>query len=102
MVANRSGGFLTAERGWLSICAAFALGEALASLGPNFAEAWPVCALVALLLAAWTLALRLPFLRFLCILAIGMGVYLFWVVEKERVFRERPCMRQVNSRRTGS
>lgn len=90
------------ERKWLFVCAAFASGEAVASLVPNFAEAWPVCAIATFLLALWSLVFKLPFLRFLCIFVIGMGVYLFSEVEKERVFREKPWMRQVYAKHNKS
>lgn len=90
------------ERKWLFVCAAFASGEALASLGPSFAEAWPACAIAAILLAAWSLALKSRFLLFLCILAAGTGMYLFSAVENERVFRDKPWMRQIFARRTNS
>ena len=86
------------ERKWLSVCAAFALGEAVASLGPNFAEAWPVCAFAAVLLAVWGTAVGSSCCRFLCVVALGIGVYLFSELEQEREFRDRPWMRQVHAK----
>ena len=88
------------ERKWLAVCAAFALGEGIASLAPSFAEAWPVPVFVALLFAVWGIAFSLPGWKLGCIFAAGMAVFLFSSVESERIFRDRPWMRQVFARRS--
>ena len=87
------------ERKWLAACAAFALGEAVASVGPGFAEAWPVPVIAALLCAAWGKAFSLPGWRLGCIFAAGMAVFLFSSIESERKFRDQPWMRQVFAKR---
>lgn len=87
------------ERKWLAACAAFALGEAIASLGPGFAEAWPVPVIAALLCAVWGKAFSLPGWRWGCVFAAGMAVFLFSSVESERKFRDQPWMRQVFAKR---
>ena len=82
------------ERKWLSVCAAFALGEGVASLAPGFAEAWPVPVFAMLLLAFWGLAFSLPGWKLGCVFAAGMAVFLFSSVESERMLRDRPWMRK--------
>ena len=70
------------ERKWLSVCAAFALGEGVASLAPGFAEAWPVPVFAMLLLAFWGLAFSLPGWKLGCVFAAGMAVFL----DKQRAY----------------
>jgi competence protein ComEC len=87
------------ERKWLAVCAAFALGEGLASLAPAFAEAWPVPVFAALLFALWGMAFSLPGWKLGCVCAAGMALFLFSSLESERGFRDRPWMRQVFAKR---
>ena len=89
------------ERKWLSVCAAFASGEALASLVPNFAEAWPVAVFAAVFAAVWGISLSFPIWRLFCVFALGIAVFLRSGVESERCFRERPWMREVFAGRRG-
>ncbi len=87
------------ERKWLAVCAAFALGEGIASLVPTFAEAWPVPVFAMLLVAVWGFAFSLPGWRYGCIFAAGAAIFLFSSLESERRFRDQPWMRQVSARR---
>lgn len=87
------------ERKWLSACAALALGEAVASLGSGFAEAWPVPVFAAALCMAWGIAFSLPGWRFICLCSVGIALFLFSSVESERRFRDQPWMRQVFAKR---
>lgn len=81
------------------VCAAFASGEAVASLAPNFSEAWPVPVFAALLIAAWGISTSFPGWRLFFLFAMGLAVFLHSGVKSEHLFRERPWMREVFARR---
>jgi ComEC/Rec2-related protein len=89
------------ERKWLTVCAAFALGEALASFAPNFAEAWPFAVMAALVVGIWGFSLALSGWKTVCIFLLGVAVFLGSAMEKEQLFRDRPWMRKVSLQRSG-
>ena len=84
---------------WLAACGALAAGEFAASRVPGCAEAWPVAAIAATLVAlfGYGLSCRFWHLAFLCLL--GAALFLFSVRERELDLRMRPWMRDARSAR---
>ena len=84
---------------WMIACAALAAGEYAASFAPWMAEAWPVVAAVAALvaLAGYGFAWRGWHLLFLFV--FGAALFLFASVEQERDFRLKPWMRNASVQR---
>jgi ComEC/Rec2-related protein len=89
------------EKRWLLVCAALASGEWLAMSGSNFAEAWPVAVLLALLAALWGFGLALPGWWLVFVFAAGTACSLHSAVAAERGYRDRPWMRQIEAGRRG-
>lgn len=87
---------------WLIACAALAAGEYAASFAPEMAEAWPVVAAVAALvaLAGYGFAWRGWHLLFLFV--FGAALFLFASVESERGYRLKPWMRNASAQRKAS
>ena len=87
---------------WLIACAALAAGEYAASFVPVMAEAWPVAAAAAALvaLAGYGFAWRGWHLLFLFVL--GASLFLFASVESERGYRLKPWMRNASVQRKAS
>ena len=83
-------------------CAALAAGEYAASFAPWMAEAWPVVAAVAALvaLAGYGFAWRGWHLLFLFV--FGAALFLFASVEQEHDFRLKPWMRNASVQRKAS
>lgn len=82
----------------LLACAALAAGEFAASRIPAFAEAWPVVALAALLVAffghAWAVrGWTVPVLAL-----VGAALFFVSVLECERACRGRPWLREMRAR----
>ena len=81
------------EKPWIAACGAFAAGEALASLLPSGAEAWPLPLAVAVVVALFGYGFRIRGWRLAA--ALMLGVCAFWLssVSVERQLRETPWMR---------
>lgn len=74
-------------------CAAFGAGELLAAQGPQFASAWPVLTVIALVVLGFGFGLGMRGWRYLFLFVLGMALFLFASVESERDLRMRPWMR---------
>jgi len=77
----------------LSFCAALAAGEFLASFFPHAAEAWPVVAILILVLALFGYGLNLFGWEHLCVLLLGVTLFLLASLAEERRYRDQPWMR---------
>ncbi len=84
---------------WLLACASLAVGEWCASLAPEFAEAWPVAAAAALLVACAGYGFGLRGWAYACLAVAGLALYLFASVDCERELRAAPWMRDSRLRR---
>ena len=74
-------------------CGALAAGEYLASFAPNFADAWPVPAVGAVLAALFGHGLSLRGWRALALFLLGAALFLQASVADEQRCREQPWMR---------
>jgi len=83
-------------------CGSLAAGEYLASLAPQFAEAWPVLAAGAVLAALFGHGLSLRGWREVAFFLLGAGLYLAASVPVEQVFREQPWLRGREARQRRS
>ena len=77
----------------LLFCGALGAGEFAASFAPTFAEAWPVPAFVAVLVALFGYGLQIRLWPFLCVAALGVALFLFASTGRERQYRDQPWMR---------
>ena len=82
----------------LSICLALAAGEFAASFALTAAEAWPVAAVAALLVALFGHGLAVRGWQLPAVFLVGAALFLAASVEGERQFRESPWMRQARRR----
>ena len=87
---------------WLLACAALAAGEYAASLSPGMAEAWPVVAVVAVLLALAGYGFAWPRWHLAFLFVFGAAIFLFASVDSERHYRLKPWMRNAPSQRRAS
>ena len=83
--------------GWLSLCAALAAGEFLASWVPQCAEAWPAAAIAAALTACFGYGACVRGWRYAFFFFAGLALFLQASVAGERAFRDRPWMRTAKS-----
>ena len=79
--------------GILYICGALAAGEFAAAQIPTFAEAWPVAAIAALLVALFGYGLSVRAWSCVFLFLLGAALYLQASVAGERLYRERPWLR---------
>lgn len=86
----------------LLACAALAAGEFAASQAPTLAEAWPAAALAAILAAAFGHALAVRGWPLAALALAGAALFLFAARDGERVFRERPWLREARPRRAAA
>jgi len=77
----------------LTFCAALAAGEFLASFFPHAAEAWPAVLIVMALVALFGYGLDFVGWRHLCLLLLGMALFLCASLAEERRYRDQPWMR---------
>ena len=87
---------------WLIACAALAAGEYAASFAPWMAEAWPVAAGFAALVAAAGYGFSWRGWHLLFLFALGASLFLFSSLESERRFRLQPWMRKASVQRRES
>ena len=81
------------EKPWIAACGAFAAGEALASLLPSGAEAWPLPLAVAVVVALFGYGFRIRGWRLAAVLMLGVCAFWLSSVSVERQLRETPWMR---------
>ena len=81
----------------LFICGALAAGEYAASFVPTFAEAWPLAAVLTLIMALLSYGLGGRGGYLVTVFLLGFTLYLSASVESERLYREKPWMRGVRS-----
>ena len=79
--------------GWLSACASLAAGELAAARFSCAAEAWPLAATLAALVAFFGYGFRMRFWVHLFIFVAGVALFLNSSVERERLLRGKPWMR---------
>ena len=77
----------------LFFCGALAVGEFVASFAPTWAEAWPVAAMLSLLVALFGYGLCVRGWPFAAVFLVGVTLFLSASVEQERLYREKPWMR---------
>jgi len=77
----------------LTFCGALAAGEFLASFFPHAAEAWPSVAILVVLVALFGYGLDLFGWRHLCLVLLGMALFLCASLADERRYRDQPWMR---------
>lgn len=77
----------------LFLCGVLAAGEFAASFAPTWAEAWPVAAMLTLLVALFGYGLCIRGWPLVAVLLAGMTLFLSASVEQERLYREKPWMR---------
>ena len=86
----------------LGSCAALAAGEICAACVPKACEAWPVFAIA----AVWTVLMGYGFAvrgwRYAFLALLGAVLFYGSTVDSERLFREKPWMRNVRQRRVTS
>ncbi|MBQ3287953.1 MAG: ComEC/Rec2 family competence protein [Kiritimatiellae bacterium] len=86
------------EKRWLLVAAAMAAGELVASCVSNFAEAWPVVAVVAALVALFGYGAEVRGWRFVFLFLVGAALFLHASVEQERRFQLNPWLREYRAR----
>lgn len=83
----------------LLACAVLAAGEFAASRMPTLSEAWPVVALVALLIAVFGYAGAVRGWCAVTLALVGAALFFVAALDGERIYRERPWMREARPRR---
>ena len=78
---------------WMAVCGAFAAGEALASLLPAGAEAWPLPLSAALVVALFGYGFSVRGWHLAAVLMLGICAFWLSSVSVERQLRETPWMR---------
>lgn len=77
----------------LFLCGALAAGEFAASFAPTWAEAWPVAAMLTLLVALFGYGLCIRGWPLAAVFLAGVTLFLSASVGQERLYREKPWMR---------
>ena len=77
----------------LFLCGALAAGEFTASFAPTWAEAWPAAAMLTLIVALFGYGLCVRGWTFAAVFLIGVTLFLSASVGQERLYREKPWMR---------
>ena len=90
------------DAGWLVACAALAAGEYVASFFPGMAEAWPVAAVAAVLVALVGYGFVWRGWHLVFLFVVGVAIFLFASVESEMEYRRKPWMRNVSVQRRAS
>ena len=75
------------EKRWLLVAATMAAGELVASCVSNFAEAWPVVAVAAALVALFGYGTEVRGWRFAFLFLAGSALFLHASVERELHFQ---------------
>lgn len=77
----------------LFLFGALAAGEFTASFAPTWAEAWPVAAMLTLLVSLYGFGFCVRGWPFVAAFLVGVTLFLSASVERERLYREKPWMR---------
>lgn len=77
----------------MPICIALAAGEGLASLGCNYAEMWPLPALISLMIALFGYGFSVAGWKEAFTFFVGISLFLSSCVESERELKDSPWLR---------
>ena len=80
----------------LYICLALAFGEFVATGIPNWDEAWPVAAILAVLVALFGYGYAVRGWHLFAVFFVGVALFLSAAGENERLYREKPWLRGRN------
>ncbi len=82
---------------YLSLCLMLAIGELIGTAIVRGADTWPFFAVIALIIALIGYAFNWVVLKYIALVLLGIGIFLFSSIEREHLLREKPWLRNQRS-----